>query len=165
MKDIVFFSNYCDFSKEIINLLVRKNMKEQFLFVCVDANKYQLPDFVDRVPLLYTKSKHVLVDQSIMDYIEDISPKPKDIEPFSIMQGTGNYSDMFSFIDSVDEGVTKGYTYLTGNHDKIMLVPDDTSDKNGTKSKFDSSSFDKYLQDRDNDIKKIMGSGNPAVRF
>lgn len=165
MKDIVFYSNYCDFSKEILNLLVRKNIKDNFLFVCVDNNKYQLPNFVDRVPLLFTTSKHVLVDQSIMDYIEEVSPQSKDIEPFSIMQGTGNYSDMFSFIDSCEEGLTKGYTYLGNDDSRIMFVPEKDTESTNNKVKFDSSMYDKYLQDREADIKKIIGPANPGVRF
>ena len=101
-------------------------------------------------------------DQDIVDYIQNISQEVEEVSPFAIDKGTGNYSDQFSFIDSEEDTVTKGYTYLGANH-HIPIVNDESSDNN--KSKFDAGSFEKYLSSRDAEIKKILGNGNPAMRI
>lgn len=163
-KDIFFYSNHCEYCKEILNYMTQHNLKPLFLHVCVDNPRYRLPDFVDRVPLIYTKTQHVLTDQSITDYLDDHRPKAKDIEPFSLMQGTANYSDMFSFLDSSEEGVVKGYTYL-GSDQPIPMVAEEVERGNSSKAKFDSAVLEKYMAERDNDIKRIIGNGNPIMRF
>lgn len=162
LKDLLFYSSYCDFCTSILDYITKKNLKHEFMLVCVDNDRYRLPEFVDRVPLIFTRTKHVLVDQSIQDYLQEITPTVRDIEPFSLAQGTGNYSDMFSFLDSADEGVTKGYTYL-GAEQQISYIPEE-GDKNA-KNKFDSSVLERYMAERDSDIKKIIGQGNPMLRI
>lgn len=164
-KDVLFYSNFCDYSKEVINLIIKKNIKQYFVHICVDSSKYKLPEFIDRVPIIYTHNGEVLYDETIVKYIESVSPNNEDILPFSLHQST-NYSDMFSYLDDSVDISNKGYTML-GFEQKIMAVPDDNGSDN-TKSKFDTNILDKYMQERDNDIqlaKKAMNTGETFVRF
>lgn len=162
-KDILFFSNFCDYSKEILNLLIRKNMKQAFMTVCVDTNKYKLPDFIDRVPLIYTRNGEVLYDETIVQYIEAVAPKEDDILPFSLQEPNG-YSDQFSFLENTMDTGNKGYTML-GYEQRIMAPADDENKDNG-KSRFDASLLDQYMQERDNDIKQLKKNMGPGdVRF
>jgi hypothetical protein len=164
-KDVLFFSNFCDYSKEIVNLLIKKNIKQNFVLICVDSSKYKLPDFVDRVPIIYTHNGEVLYDETIVKYIEAISPKNESILPFSLHQ-SANYSDNFSFLDDSDELSNKGYT-MVGFDQRIMAAPDDDASDN-SKNKFDTAVLDQYMQARDSDtqaFKKTMNNGESFVRF
>ena len=164
-KDILFYSNYCEYCNEILSQIVKKNAKQEFVLVCVDSNKYQLPNFVDRVPLIYTKNDEMVYDDSIIKYLEMLFPnETEEILPWSLQQ-SANYSNQFSFLleDSADMQ-NKGYTML-GYDQKITTTVDDSD--SSKKGKFDSSQMDKYMQAREADeqvFKKNMnGDGTQNV--
>lgn len=74
-SDILFYSNHCAFSNKVISLCLAKKMKQHFLFVCVDTNMHKLPDFVDRVPMIYRKyHSDILYDDDIIAYIQAMAP-------------------------------------------------------------------------------------------
>lgn len=158
-KDILFFSSFCEYCNDIINLMIKKNIKQNFMMVCVDNKKYSIPSFVDRVPILFTKNDEVISDDTIINYIESLYPTETiDILPYSLQQT--NYSNQFSFLEETHDLQNKGYTML--GYDQKITAPVETDDSSN-KSKFDSSMLDKYLQSRDMDeqnFKKIMNSGN-----
>ena len=52
-KDILFYSNFCTYSKEIINQISKTALNETILFVSVDDENIQLPPFVTSVPTIY----------------------------------------------------------------------------------------------------------------
>lgn len=156
-KDILFFSNYCDYCTDLLNTLIKKNIKTEFMLVCVDNNRYNLPAFVDRVPIIFTRNDDILYDESIMKYIEGKYPtESMEISPFSLHQPS--YGNHFSFLEETNEMHTKGYTIL-GMDQKISSPVENEDSKKG---KFDSSVLDKYLQSRDMDeqnFKRIMNGG------
>lgn len=163
-KDILFFSNYCEYSKEVLNALHKKAIKQDFTVVCVDNAKFRLPEFVTCVPLIFTTRREILVDDRITEYLDELVPPTRDIEPFSLQQGAGNYSDVFSFLDSAEEGLNKAYTYLGNDTSRISMVPEDSNGGGGGsgKSKLDSSLLEKYMAERDSDLKTIKAAQNPS---
>jgi hypothetical protein len=69
-KDFVFYSNYCQHSKKLLDMLSKNNMLEHFELCCVDSNDVQLPDFIESVPTLYiVAQKRVLNDAGLFHYI------------------------------------------------------------------------------------------------
>jgi hypothetical protein len=158
-KDILFFSNYCDYSNDIVNMMVKKNVKNEFMLVCVDNSKFQLPQFVDRVPIIYTKHDELIYDDNILKYIEAAfqTESVEDIQPWSIQQPS-NYSNQFSFLmDDVPDLQSKGYTML--GYDQKITIPPEESDVS-KKDKFDSSQMDKLMQERKADEEKFKKSIN-----
>ena len=161
-KDILFFSNFCEYCNDILNLLIKKNIKQDFMMVCVDNNKYNIPSFVDRVPILYTKNDEIISDETIINYIESLYPTDNtDILPYSLQQS--NYSNQFSFLEDTHDLQNKGYTML--GYEQKITAPIESEDSSSKTGKFDSSLLDKYRQSRDideNNFKKIMNNGNGA---
>lgn len=141
-------------------------MKDRFLLVCVDANKYNIPRFVDRVPMLYTKEKKIIADQEIVQYIEGIVPENVELDPYDLTVGGAQFSDSFSFLDeeSKENPIDmkyKGYTLVKDmNNDAMSTVPEEDS----SGKKFDEHLYEKFLSDRDNDIKMVAAmNGGAAV--
>lgn len=159
-KDILFFSNLCDYSKEVISVITKKNIRNEYMFVCVDTNKYPLPRFVDRVPLIFTKNSDILYDESILRYIEMTSSSHMeniDVIPFCMGGG-----ETFSFLDDNDGNTTfKSFTPL-GLDQRIMAIPE-AEDSGSRKSKIDPSVLDRYMQERDADISSIKSKMNSAI--
>ena len=160
-KDILFFSSYCDYSNDILNMMVKKNVKNDFMLVCVDNSKFQLPQFVDRVPIIFTKRDELIYDDSIIKYIEETSQSGievvEDIQPWSIQQPS-NYTNQFSFLmDESCDNQNKGYTML--GYDQKITIPQEDTDVS-KKDRFDSSQMDKYMQERKADEESFKKSIN-----
>lgn len=154
-KDILFYSNLCDFSKEVLTTLVKYQLKETFMLVCVDNKNLTLPSFVDRVPLIYSTSKKLFADDHLMSYIKS-KISSSTLQPYSLVgMNTGSLSESFSFLDSGDEfGETSARNYNFLGEDQKIYAPDDSSDNNTEGSK----KLEAYMASRDTDIQKIFGN-------
>ena len=60
-KDIIFYSNFCTYSKEIMNQISKTPLNDKMLYVCVDDENIQLPNFVTAVLLYILLNKNVLL--------------------------------------------------------------------------------------------------------
>lgn len=168
-KDILFYSNYCEYSNEMLNIIIRKNITADFMLVCVDNNKYALPSFVDRVPIVYTKLQQVLIDNDIITYINDQYPSVnEDIMPFSL--GSQTYTNGYAFIEEppATEQDNRKYSVL-GQENNISVRPEmmstQTNDDGSKKSKFDSSMLDKFMQSRDSDLQTFKQHMNGGMNY
>jgi hypothetical protein len=71
-KDIIYYSNYCSYSKEIINQIEKTPIHDNIIYVCVDDGNIQLPPFVKAVPTIYlVNDKKIVVDEAIRGWIKD----------------------------------------------------------------------------------------------
>ena len=65
-KDIIFYSNFCTYCKEVINEISKTPINDNILYVCVDDENIQLPNFVTAVPTIYlVEKKRIVVDEAI----------------------------------------------------------------------------------------------------
>ena len=169
-KDILFYSNFCEYSNEVLNVIIRKNITSDFMLVCVDSNKYSLPAFVDRVPIVYTQNQRVLFDSDIMTYINEQYPSVnEDIMPFSL--GSQTYTNGYAFIEDASVGPdqeNRKYSML-GQDNNIPVRPEmasnSSNDEGGKKSKFDSSMLDRFMQSRDNDLQNFKQNMNGGMNY
>ena len=77
-KDIIFFSNFCDYSKEILGKIEEYKLQDKIVSVCVDDENIKLPQFLEAVPTIYLqKSKSIIVDDDILSYLDNQKPKPQ----------------------------------------------------------------------------------------
>ena len=135
MSSILYYSNFCQNSKNILLLLTKSNLKNDIHFICIDKriqknnNNYAvlenndtilIPNTVNSVPclLLINQNYKTLFGTEIIDYLKpinnEIQQKATNFngEPsaFSINSGfSGVVSDNFSFLDqNSDELAAKG---------------------------------------------------------
>ena len=158
-KPVLFISNYCDHSKELLTTLLKANMKNQFSIVCVDNdNNNKLPPFVDRVPLMYYDNK-VLVDEGLFNYIESLNNQQNnnsEILPFTSMEmGNGTLSDNYSYIGANNKDfpekntIQKTFSHISQDEQRIYTPEEDSV---LSKSKL---SLEDLISKRENDIKHI----------
>ncbi len=82
-KDLLFYSNKDDYSKEIIEIINKNSIKEIFP-VCIDDSKIKIPSFVKLIPTIYlSKSKELIIDEKIKEHI-NVLVKKETIENVSI---------------------------------------------------------------------------------
>jgi hypothetical protein len=162
-KDLLFYSKSCDHCKDVINIIIKNNIREQFLFVSVDENRYKIPQFVTHVPTILTKQKHVLFNKSLVTYVENIiqsmSVNNNDISPFSLSD-TG-YSTQYTWLtdngyDNEGKLSEDKIQYTALNLDTKIFTPPE-ADISNKSNKFDDSIYEKYINSRtadDDMIKK-----------
>jgi hypothetical protein len=73
-RHVLFYSNYCSYSKEVINSILQKNLRHLFVLVCTDLRAASLlPDFVDRVPLVFTVDRRILTDAAVQAFVDNMA--------------------------------------------------------------------------------------------
>ena len=144
-KDIIFYSNYCTYSKEIINQISKTPINDNIIYVSVDDDNIQLPPFIKAVPTIYlVNDKKIVVDEEINDWIKSKISKPVDdtLQPYF---GTcdNSYSSSCSSIDNKEmKPFISSYTFL-GDEQKIE-TPKDGNNSQGSKGSSQSSSQNSY---------------------
>lgn len=159
-KDIVFYSNLDEYSNKIIQDLSSKKEKDNFIYICVDDENIQLPDFLSAVPTIYlVKDQKILVDENVQEFVNDIGkPKqgfPGDEELGSYFSPSMSFSSNFSMLDNtVDKAENSIFSYLDGSDNSTKI-----NAKGGLENNMNSGTneaFEKLSAQRQNDFKGIQ---------
>lgn len=71
-RHVLFYSEFCFFSKDVMALITKKNVAASFLLVCVDTYRQMLPVFVHSVPTILTHDQRVLEGQAVLDLVDNM---------------------------------------------------------------------------------------------
>lgn len=156
-KDIFFYSNFCEFSKDVIAIITKHNLRETFMFVCVDNKKYNIPNFIDRVPSILKPSGEVYTDEQLYGYIDSkykTSNSHEEISPMTSSYGNSLYSTSFASITGDDNSI-ENKNYLSLGREQHMIHVSDTTNPNSKKSHDSSAAFESLMQSRKLDDKYI----------
>jgi hypothetical protein len=148
MSSILYYSNFCDHSKKLLQAITKTSLIDDLHFICIDkrirekdgkiyiilenGQKLIMPENVDRVPaLLLLSNFNVLYGEDIYNFV-----KPKqtqmtsqatmnNMEPIAYCLGGGYggiVSDNFSFLDMDSESLkAKGDGGLRQLHNYVSL--------------------------------------------
>lgn len=150
--DILYVSNYCKYSKDVLNDL-KKYKKVASSFNIQFVENINLPKYVDRVPLIYTRSGDVMIDEKLSNYIENIKKRYElDIKPFATNEMGGNMSDIYSYVtDDTITPLDHAFSFLDkeGNEENGIYTP---SDDNFEEKKISTVNLEKIMMERENDL-------------
>jgi len=152
-KDVLFYSNYCLFSKKLLTTIHKLNIKHFFTTICVEAYKSSIPKVVDRVPLILSTNGDVIVEDVINDYIETIAHKlasrGSDGETLAPQDIFSHTDAGFSYIDDPIEGNATSYG-IFGEEQHIETPEDDEG--NGDDH---AKNYERYKASRDAELPMI----------
>ena len=166
-KDIIFYSNYCTYSKEVINQISKTPINDNIIYISVDDENIELPPFIKSVPTIYlVNDKKIVVDEEIAQWIKEKTSKPVDDTILPYFGSTDNsYSSSFSTLDDKDENkpFISSYTFL-GEEQKIETPKSDSSSSSSSSnsssssssSKYKPSNMDKLQQERQSEFQPIQ---------
>ena len=152
-KDVLFYSNHCRYSVEILQSLKETEYDRNIVKICVDnVPKGKIPAYIISVPtLLMVDSMRQIKDEELFQWISEQTriAKKSEISPFQC--GEMNcYSDSYSLVDGKNN-FAQNFALVSG--DNVPFV--------GENAKIDESklnkSFDQYMAERDSD--KAIGTG------
>ena len=148
MKDAIFYSNYCSYCKQLLELLEKKSIKNKFVPICIDSPNIRLPKMIQQVPTLIIDNK-LLVGQNAFEFIMK-NFKDEIVETWDGGE-MGNFSTAYSYIEENenDKNLLQNFNYLDKPAAKIV-TPKDTGGV--------TKSIDQLMQQRQQEYSK--GSNN-----
>ena len=158
-KDILFYSNYCDFSKEIVNNISNNNLSDNFVFICVDDKNIELPTFLKVVPTIFNiHQKEVLIEEDLDNYLNNklnkINEKVDTNDLDTYFNSNNNFSSYYSTIDSTEDRPTiSDYCYI----DQFDSSIDNNQNKNNipANNSKTQSAYEQMQRERENDFAGI----------
>jgi hypothetical protein len=154
MSSILYYSNFCEHSKKLLQTLSKTQVSKDIHFICIDkrerdqngkinivlenGQKIIMPENVTKVPalLLLNQGYQVLYGDNIYNYMK---PKQEvvtrqatnnNMEPMAFSLGGGGFgivSDNYSFLDMDSEELnTKGNGGMRQMHNYVPLHHSDT---------------------------------------
>lgn len=160
-KDLLFYSDFCNHSRNIINLVNKYNLKNSFMLISLEKYGSNIPKIVSSVPTIITVNKNVLTDDQVEKYIDSLKPVVKDeISPFSLITGIG---DQFSQLDDSGNYISNQADNTNGDsgqgwaliNNNIEISPPEDTKKTG---RFDDTVLNDYMARRNMDDEKIKNA-------
>jgi len=149
MSTILYYSNFCEHSKRLLQTFSKTSVSKDIHFICIDkrikdnnnkmyivlenGQKIIMPENVTRVPalLLLNENYKVLYGESILQYFkpkQEVVTKQatmNNIEPMAFSLGGGSFgiaSDQYSFLDmDADSLAAKGNGGMRQMHNYVDL--------------------------------------------
>lgn len=167
-RNVLFFSEFCFFSKDAVALVTKKNVSASFLMVCVDSYRTMLPAFVRSVPTIFTHDRRVLEGELALQFVEAMSEVRDDSAdaggntPVEHCPQGSSWSEGFSFLEPSEHPTgMSAFSGLTEDS-RIQCVPDDAGDPSAPSSASASGSRLKsssplaaYMSVRDSDTESL----------
>ena len=67
----LFYSNFCQYSNELLKLIIDNNLKNQFKFICIEDNNVNIPSFITSVPsIIVNNINKLLVGNEAFEWIK-----------------------------------------------------------------------------------------------
>ena len=150
MSSILYYSNYCEHSKKLLQTVSKVNVGKEIHFICIDkrtkdannkiyiilenGQKIIMPENVSRVPalLLLNQGYNVLYGESILQHLKPKQEKmvkqatQNNLEPMAFAFGGGGFgsvtSDQYSFLDMDSDSLSvKGNGGVRQMHNYVDL--------------------------------------------
>jgi len=184
MTVVIYYSNFCDPSKKLLQKVAKTKLSQEIHFICIDRRQrdskgntilfleneqVMLPSQVTKVPALYQiESKQVLFGDDIYSYLlpkevainQQATNGNGDPECYSIF-GMNRMSDTFSFLDQSPEDLSAKGVGGARQLRRFATVEDQysihTPEETYTPDKVGKTgkSLEEYKQERDALVKPI----------
>ena len=151
MSTILYYSNYCEHSRKLLQFFSKTDIKKDIHFICIDkrvkdnnnktfivlenGNRILMPENINRVPalLLLTQGYNVLYGDAILQHFKPTQERmvkqatQNNMEPMAFSFGGGSgfgdiVSDQYSFLDMDSDSLSaKGNGGMRQMHNYVDL--------------------------------------------
>jgi hypothetical protein len=151
-KHLLFYSNFCSFSNEIVDKITKHSLNEKFLLINISKHKFKIPTNITTVPTVLLNDKRTIyTDNELEDFLDKLAEKNnKEVDPFTPF---GSISTNYSFVDSFEkqnDSLTKNFGLIDGEQN--ISTPTENAQRSKEKLVDKMSSIE---QNRNMDIQNI----------
>ena len=157
LKHLLFYSNYCNYSNEIYQTIMKYNLKDKFHLLNISKTKYKIPSNITSVPtLLLNDKKTIYKDQELENFIQELhkSNTKNDILPNS--DYTQAFSSSYSSWDETSN-INDEYNQFGFINQKNSI---ETPNEDDTNTRLNNTSLSEqmnsYQENRNLDIQNIF---------
>ena len=157
LKHLLFYSNYCNFSNEIYQTIIKYNLKDEFHLLNISKAKYNIPNIITSVPtLLLNDKKTIYKNKELEQFIQEIYKKKSENDVLPISDYTQHFSSAYSSWDETNN-INDNYNQfgLINDNNNIITPEEDTSSNNLNDSSL-SEKMNTYQENRNLDIQNIF---------
>ena len=122
-SNILFYSPDCEYSRQVIQLIDVFRIRDQFVIININIDEYQLPTFVDRVPLIFiTGQNQLVVDDEIPSYLETLKGPSSQQQQQQQQQQTASSApvDTMLSMSDMNRGISDSFSFI---NDTEHLTP------------------------------------------
>ena len=157
MKDAVFYSNYCSYCKQLMELLEKKNLKMAFIPICIDNPSLKLPSSITEVPTLLQRGK-LYIGEKAFEYILS-THNGSNIDSWQSNE-MGGFSTKYAYIDdNLNNNQMQNFDTINISSSSIITPPALSMGKGnkgkGQKSGKDGIKYEDLLSERSKQLSQL----------
>jgi hypothetical protein len=157
LKHLLFYSNYCNFSNEIYQTIIKYNLKDEFHLLNISKARYNIPNIITSVPtLLLNDKKTIYKNNELEEFIQELYKKKSENDVLPSSDYTQHFSSAYSSWDETNN-INDNYNQfgLINDKNNIITPEEDTSSNNLNDSSL-SEKMNTYQENRNLDIQNIF---------
>ena len=157
LKHLLFYSNYCNFSNEIYQTIIKYNLKDEFHLLNISKVRYNIPNIITSVPtLLLNDKKTIYMNDELEQFIQELYKKKSENDVLPSSDYTQHFSSAYSSWDETNN-INDNYNQfgLINDNNNIITPEEDTSSNNLNDSSL-SEKMNTYQENRNLDIQNIF---------
>jgi len=163
---ILFYSNKCLHSKELLNILYKDvDLNQKFTKVNIDNTNVKIPSYVKAVPTVVygTNGKlDLMVGSAIFKWINQRKQSMQQQQQQGILDWDphtmSGFSDGFSYLENKNDVIKRSFAFINENNaistpdiDSYQAGSGNSSMKSEKEKRFDGE-YEKFMSQRKNDI-------------
>ena len=151
-RHVLYYSQFSQYCNEVLTTLTKRGLKPEFVMVCVDQSRGQIPHFVTAVPTILTTDRRIMTDEWVMEYVEEMAlARQQATDPAAAECSVGG--SCFSFVEGGQQ-LTDGFMSVDGDFDRIYTPQDgESATPSGREPK--SSSMDSLMETRARELQTV----------
>lgn len=157
LKHLLFYSNYCNYSNEIYQTIVKYNLKDDFHLLNISKAKYSIPSIITSVPTLLLNDKKTLYQNvELEQFIQKLykEKSKNDILPSS--DYTQHFSSAYSSWDETNNINDEYNQFGFINDNSNIITPEEEQSNNNLNNSSLSEKMNTYQESRNLDIQNIF---------
>lgn len=157
LKHLLFYSNYCNFSNEIYQTIIKYNLKDDFHLLNISKTKYNIPSIITSVPTLLLNDKKTLYQNDDLEqFIQELYKKKSENDVLPSSDYTQHFSSAYSSWDETNNINDEYNQFGFINDTNSIITPEEEQSNNNLNNSSLSEKMNTYQESRNLDIQNIF---------
>ena len=157
LKHLLFYSNYCNFSNEIYQTIIKYNLKDDFHLLNISKTKYIIPSIITSVPTLLLNDKKTLYQNNELEqFIQELYKKKSENDVIPCSDYTQHFSSAYSSWDETNNINDEYNQFGFINDTNSIITPEEEQSNNNLNNSSLSEKMNTYQESRNIDIQNIF---------
>ena len=156
-KHLLFYSNYCNYSNDIYQIIIKYNLKDEFHLLNISQTKYNIPSIITSVPTLLLKdNKTMYKNEELEKFVEDLYKKKTKNDVMPSSDYAQHFSSAYASWDDTNNINDEYKQFGSINDNNSIITPEEEQSGNNLNNSSLSEKMNTYQENRNLDIQTIF---------